>query len=270
MADFSSYIQQDFSEVICGQLHTGDYCVYTTRSPQKETVNEDAAALIPYNHKSGILLVADGVGGERAGQEASKIAINSLAKKITQASSEDIPLRELILDGIESANKAVMDLGIGAATTLAVIELTANMARPYHVGDSMILITGQRGKVKFQTISHSPVGYAMESGLLDESDAVHHEERHIVSNVIGSPDMHIDIGPTVMLSLRDTVIIASDGLADNLYNEEIIEISRKGPLNTAADKFIALARQRMEAPKEGLPSKPDDLTFILYRPTKMK
>ena len=43
----------------------------------------------------------------------------------------------------------------------------------------MILTTGQRGRLRMQTVSHSPVGFAIEYGLLDESEAMHHEERHL-------------------------------------------------------------------------------------------
>lgn len=53
-------------------------------------------------------------------------------------------------------------LNIGAATTIAIIEYHAGTVRPYHVGDSMILVTGLRGRVHYQSVSHSPVGFAME------------------------------------------------------------------------------------------------------------
>ena len=103
-------------------------------------------------------------------------------------------LRDAILNGFEDANGAVQALGIGAATTLAVVEVKENIVRPYHVGDSMILVVGQRGKIKLQSVPHSPVGYGVESGLLDEKEAMYHEERHLVSNVVGSPDMRIESG----------------------------------------------------------------------------
>ena len=80
-----------------------------------------------------------------------------------------------------------------------------------------------RGRVKLQTISHSPVGYAVESGMLDDQEAMHHEERHVVSNIIGTPEMRIEIGPPIDLATYDTLLVATDGLADNLHIEEIIE-----------------------------------------------
>jgi serine/threonine protein phosphatase PrpC len=101
--------------------------------------------------------------------------------------------------------------------------------------------------------------------MLDEEEAVHHEERHIVSNVVGASDMSISIGTSLQLATRDTLLLASDGLFDNLYMEEIVEIIRKGPLTNAADKLVTLCQQRMQHPQPALPSHADDLSFILYR-----
>ena len=156
---------------------------------------------------------------------------------------------------------------MGAGTTLAVVELDGRTVRPYHVGDSMILVVGGRGKIKLQTVPHSPVGYGVEAGLLDEREAMHHESRHVVSNVIGSSEMHIAVGPPIKLAPRDTVLLASDGLFDNLYSTRIAESVRKGKLQAAVQRLICASQQRMTGDQDGQPSKPDDLTFIAFRPT---
>ena len=174
-------------------------------------------------------------------------------------------LRDAVLDGIEKANRHILNQSSGAGTTLAVIEIQDNFIRPYHVGDSMIMLCGQRGKVKLQSIAHSPVGYAVESGLLDENEAIHHEERHLISNVVGSDEMSIEIGTRRKLALRDTLILASDGLFDNLYLTEIIDTIRTGKLGQAAKTLIQLTHERMNQKREDLPCHPDDLTFILFR-----
>ncbi len=162
----------------------------------------------------------------------------------------------------------MLSLALGAATTLTVVEFDGETVRHYHVGDSMVLLTGQRGKVKMQSIPHSPVGYAVESGMLDETDAMHHEDRHVISNVIGSADMRIEVGSAVPVAPRDTLVLASDGLSDNLHMPEIVECVRKGPIADAARELARQARERMEWEGEGEPSKPDDLTFVLFRLTR--
>ena len=174
-------------------------------------------------------------------------------------------MRYGILNGFEQANKQVVEMGIGAATTLAVLEIQGNRVGPYHVGDSTIIVVGQRGKIKRQTAAHSPVGYGVEGGFLDEKSAVFHEDRHLISNMIGSADMHIEIGPTIELAARDTVILATDGLSDNLDTEEIVNAIRKGPLDKSLEALSSIARDRMQNPGNGHPSKLDDMTFIVFR-----
>ncbi len=152
--------------------------------------------------------------------------------------------------------------------SFAAIELNEHTARPYHVGDSVIIIVGQRGRLKLQTVAHSPVGFAVEAGLLDPDEALHHHERHFILNSVGSAEMRIELGAPIALARRDTVLLASDGLTDNLRLDEIIATIRKGPLDQAARKLAALARERMTTSRSGLPSKPDDLTILLYRRSK--
>lgn len=239
--------------------------VHSSRAPGKTTPNEDAAAVIPLAPGVAVLAVADGLGGARSGHEAAALAIHCLADTV-RGHGVDEPLRAAVLDAFEVANEAVLGLGVGAATTLSVVELRAGVVRPYHAGDSAILVVGQRGRLKLETTSHSPVGFGLASGLLDEEEALHHEDRHVVSNVLGTADMRIEMGSELALAPRDTVLLASDGLLDNLHADEIVDCIRKGPLAAAALRLVKQAARRMLHPREGEPSKPDDLTLIAYRP----
>jgi serine/threonine protein phosphatase PrpC len=241
--------------------------VFCARAPGGEAPNQDAVGLVALGTRAAVLLVADGVGGTRAGQQASQLAVRSVVQALDGCEASDSGLRPAILDGIERANRAVLALGLGAATTLAVAEICEGSVRPYHVGDSTILVVGQRGRIKLQTVAHSPVGFAVEAGVIDEREAMHHEERHVVSNVLGSPDMRIEMGSARKLAPRDTVLLASDGLGDNLRVDEIVERVRRGPIERSALRLAQDAQRRMMQPAAGQPSKPDDLSFVLFRPT---
>lgn len=272
---------------MCG----GRVVFYCAPSPGRVDANEDSVGLLPLNDASGLLAVADGLGGQRSGNVASQLAIDSLREALAalrrldgsgeapmagggapEASAAVGPaavpavLRSAVLDGIEAANQRILQTGIGAASTIAVVEVSGRSVRPYHVGDSMILIVGQRGKIKLQTVCHSPVGFAVEAGLMDELEAMHHAERHLVSNVVGSNSMRIEIGPALELAPRDTLLIASDGLFDNLHVPEIVSLIRNGPLEQALSGLVRQARRRMLTPDAGEPSKLDDLSVVLYRP----
>ncbi len=261
-----TYFNQRMGAPEVWQVGSGTVCVYSSRSPAKETANEDAAAVITVGANSAVLMVADGLGGSPAGEQAARLAVEALQNTLQTAHEGDSLLRTSIITGFERANEAVQSLGVGAATTLAVVEVNDGVARPYYVGDSIILVVGGRGRVKLQTVPHSPVGYGVEAGLIDQDEALHHEHRHIVSNFIGTPEMHIAIGPPLRLAARDTVLIASDGLFDNLYSDRIAEEIHKGRLYVAAQRLVTQSLERMQYPTEGNPSKPDDLTFIVFRP----
>jgi serine/threonine protein phosphatase PrpC len=259
------FVDEDMATGQFFRIAQGLASVYSSRCPGANKPNEDAAALIAYGDSQCVIAVADGVGGNRSGNEASKAAIRSLRNVIMKARAENRDLRDAILDGFEAANKAVIDLSLGALTTLAVVEVQGNSVRTYHVGDSLILAIGQRGKLKLQTVCHSPVGYALEAGVIDEEAAMFHEERHIVSNLVGTNDMRIEIGSAFELSAKDTLIITSDGLSDNVRIEEIVESVKQSPLPQTANELSKLCATRMNNTKSDTPSKPDDLTFIMFR-----
>jgi len=255
-------VEPDMRSAVAGG---GECIAYTCRSPDKESENEDTVAVVPYGPQAAVLVVADGAGGLPAGKRASACAVTTLVENLNTSMVETMMLRNAILNGIEAANVAVQQLGNGSATTLTVITIEGLTARAYQIGDSEALIVGQRGALKLQTPVHSPTGLAVEAGFLDQREALHHAERHLVSNFLGTPDMRIDVGGEVTLRPRDTVLIASDGLMDNVHIHEIIDRIRKGPLPSALDNVVSLARRRMGSDSTEQPSKPDDLSLILFR-----
>lgn len=250
-------------------LPHGTVCVRSLRSPEKDTENEDAAAVVPLDDDGLVLIVADGVGGGPAGAEASSLAVETLSTALTQRSDGADQRRGAMLDAVDEANKRILTLGRGAATTLVVGEIGGERLRSYHVGDSELMAVGQRGRVKTRIVPHSPTGFAVEAGLLDEDEAVNHDQRHLLFNVIGTPEMRVEVGGWVKLDALDTVLLATDGLLDNLFANEIIDIIRIGPLSAAADRLVEVTQRRMAGGGEG-PSKPDDLTIVLYRSSRAR
>ena len=125
----------------------GTAIVFSRRSPEKTTSNEDSALVLSCNKKSAMLAIADGMGGLPGGAQASAEALKKLNKRVSQTCDENADLREAILNGVELANQSILDFSTGSATTLVVAEINGNYIRPYHVGDSVLLIVGQRGKI---------------------------------------------------------------------------------------------------------------------------
>ena len=264
------FVGENKPQCFVSNIANGSIAMCTSRSPDKTTQNEDAIAVIPVSENSSVLVVADGAGGMRGGEQASAIAIESLVDAVKESSKNNTDLRDAILNGIERANAKIMALGIGAATTISVVEQVGMTIRTYHVGDSEIIIMGQRGRLIHQTIPHSPVGYALEAGLINADEAMHHAERHYVSNILGNAEMHIAIGPSITLAKYDTVLLSSDGLTDNFSLDTIVNIARKGRLSATIRKLFKQTLAHMQPQEELLDYKPDDLSIIAFRPYPIK
>ncbi len=257
------FLDADTGATETAALGVGQVAVFSRQGPG-DGPNEDAAAIIELDPQRSVLAVADGVGGLPAGEDAAGEALQVLHDTLIERCANGRELREAVLDGFEAANAAILDHSGG--TTLAVAAICRDELRTFHVGDSAILLVGQRGRQKFKTLDHSPVGYALEAGVIDEEQALVHDERHLLSNMLGDRDMKIEIGPIIRMAVRDTLLLGTDGLFDNLRVDEINDAIRCGPLPAAVQQIVATCGERMDTGDDNQPGKLDDLTFVLFRP----
>jgi len=238
--------------------------VYFARaSPERPGESQDRGLVWSADDGRCVLAVADGVGGLPGGDLAAAASLEALMTRLHATGAGS--LRSAILDGFEAAHETVVKMAGNGRTTLVAVAVEQGVLRSFHAGDSAAVVVGRGGSLKLQTISHSPVGYGVESGLLDEAEALVHEERHIVSNLVGDEGFRIEIGPNLSLAPFDTVVVASDGLFDNLSLEEITEGVRSGPLEECAERLTRGCADAMARPEDERPGKPDDLTFLLLR-----
>jgi len=242
----------------------GQLVYFTTRCPDKPTVNEDALAIVAVSENQGVLVVADGCGGMQGGEVAAETVVTEIRRNLSRYDPAT-SLRSAVLDALESANAAILALGKGAATTVMTVLVENNTVRTIHAGDSQAMLIGGRGKVKLQTVSHSPVGYGVEAGLLDEDQAIDHEDRHIVSNIVGCATTHLEIGSPRTMAARDTLLLGSDGVFDNFLDGELPRLARTGTLAIAADGILSAAQHRMRHDEPDVPSKADDISLLLFR-----
>lgn len=256
LSDDKSFSGMNF----CG----GSLIGFSKVSPNKSTSNEDAAVVIELSDNHGLIVVADGMGGANAGDRAAKCIIETIAKSVCLEAVVGESVRSIVVDAIERANDTILGWGLGAGSTLVVVEYLNGSTRSIHIGDAMAMVCSNRGRIKASTVSHSPVAMGVEAGFIDEDEALLHEDRHLISNCVGSAEMKIELGPTLTMSVCDTVIVGSDGLFDNLTVDEIVSIVRAGHLKHQFNLLVNSARERMSAP-DTLPSTPDDLTVICFR-----
>lgn len=240
----------------------GEVAFFSSPSPGHPDHNDDSAAFL-LSSDWGVLAVSDGAGGTAGGGKASATVVEILQQAVP-ASLPVGEVRAALLDAIEAADARIRETVPGALATIAAVVVEAGAARAISVGDSLCVVVGGRGKLKYRSIAHGPTGFAEEAGMLDEEEAIVHEERHFVSNMLGLAGMRVEVGVPLKLAPRDTVLVACDALFDNLRLEEIGDLARLRPLSAAVDALVALTGERMRG--EGPLSHQDDLTILAFRP----
>ena len=246
-------------EVIEKRLKAGVVCGVSVASPSKETGNEDNF-LIEELSSSGLLLaVSDGMGGHKGGAFASKTAIEYI-KPLRKLKNESEYVGALV-HSVESAHRKIKKKGIGAGATLTGVLIYKNLVRFFSIGDSKGIHFGGRGTIKYETIEHSPIGFAVKSGLIEEAQELFSEESHLISNVLGHGEIRIEVSQSMKVLKKDTVLLASDGLLANLSTEEIIHFFRKGILKENMKSLTNAAHKKMESES----GHPDDLTIVAFQ-----
>lgn len=244
---------------------------YFTCHGKDKTQNEDTLLVQPVSENGIILAVADGVGSASNAQQASAQLLKTLSKQLatlTQNNEKNTldKVRNIILDTISNSNKT-MSSKAGFLTTITICAIHNRMIQVFQIGDSGLLICGQRGKLKYKTTAHSPVGYALESGMINATQAIHHPENHLVDNLIGTEVANIEMNTPIRLTDHDTVFLATDGLFDNITPEDIIETIRKGKIEKISKTMADCIQNQRTPVKHNAFIKDDDCSFIICRLT---
>ncbi len=242
-------------------LENENILFFSKKSPFKDTCNEDAVGIFALDN-GYVFAVADGAGGHPKGEDAAALVLHKLRDALSAPTDKSNGVRSIIVDAIEATNKELIANGVGARTTVTVCEVIGKTARGYQVGDSTLVICGQKGKLKYRSTSHSPVGYGIEAGLIDEKEALTHPDLHYISNLVGEANMKIEIGPEIELSSNDSLFLSSDGIFDNFQPDEIIELVRKGSISEISSALMNLINTKIYDKDD---TKKDDISFILFK-----
>jgi protein phosphatase len=184
--------------------------------------NEDAYLV---DDVMGLVAVADGMGGHRAGEVASATALEALRAAVIGGR----PLREAIEDANDAVfTKSLTDNSLrGMGTTLTVGTLVAgNTILLGHVGDSRAYLLHD-GELRQVTVDHSLVEELVQEGRLTADEAAVHPQRSIITRSIGTdPTVDVDVYP-VELSPGDRLVLCSDGLTDMVHTDDIAATLRR-------------------------------------------
>ena len=196
---------------------------------QRRTNNQDYAN--QYKNKAGksMVLLADGMGGHRAGNIASEMAVTDLgAAWVATEISTINEVREWFAEYLEKENQQIHRIGQdeehkGMGTTLEALAVIDDQVLFAHVGDSRIGLV-RNGEYHQLTSDHSLVNALLKAGQITEEEAAHHPQRNIITQSIGQKDeLQPDFG-MVTVEAGDFIVINSDGLTNMISGDEIRDI----------------------------------------------
>ncbi len=205
--------------------------------------NQDSF-FIPQHEDGFFVLVADGMGGHRAGETASRIFVET-AKEMLFRSNEDNITPDDIKAVFSSANNNILQesrceaskQGMGTTASLAVF--CGNRAIIGHVGDSRVYHYSN-GALSQVTRDHSYVQSLVDRGLISKQEAFSHPQRNIITRAIGTDSsIETDIY-SAYLDNSDALLLCTDGLFGVVSDFEINKILSSG-LDTAASRLIEAA-----------------------------
>ena len=202
-----------------------------------------------------IFAVSDGMGGARAGEFASRIAVDRIPRLVTrsfQVSAMGISsgYADILAELFANIHNDLLHLGFsyeecaGMGTTLSLGWLTPGWLYFAHVGDSRIYYLPRAGGLTQLTHDHTHVGWQRRTGLINEREHRTHPARNSLQQVLGADQQIIDphIG-AVGFEPGDRFLFCSDGLVDGLWDRRIEEAIRT-PAPAMAD--LSIARRLVE------------------------
>jgi serine/threonine protein phosphatase PrpC len=214
-----------------------------------------------FAHKGRLAIVADGMGGHEGGQEASRIAVETIQEVFAETSGGDP--QSLLLTGFLTAHERILRYADGhpelhgMGTTATAIALVDHQLFYAHVGDSRLYLV--RGtSISRVTHDHSYVGRLVENGVISSAEAETHPQRHILTAALGAGE---EVSPEipqqpVILQKGDVLVLCTDGLWSLLDEGEIQNVVAGNSPTEACQALVKMTKER---------GGPDNITLQLLR-----
>jgi serine/threonine protein phosphatase PrpC len=219
--------------------------------------------------KGRLAVVADGMGGYEGGQEASRLAVETLVEVYRDFKGDDP--RQALIEALQAAHDHIRQYsfehpelrGMGTTCTAAAIVRGEDGDTQYdalyyvHVGDTRLYLI-RDGQITRVTRDHSYVGRLVESGMISPEEAEQHPQRNILTAALGTnPELIMDSpGHPEPLLPEDVLLICSDGLWGQVRDAEILNAVDDKSAEQAGRELIELARAR---------GGPDNITVEILR-----
>ncbi len=224
---------------------------------RKRRANEDSYAVAP---DLGLYIVADGMGGHKAGQVASKLAVEAAVASVGGSAGS---LSERLAASVSAANREIFAQARslpelrGMGTTIVAALTGEGSIALAHVGDSRAYLIRGEG-IRKLTDDHSVVGDLVRRNEITEQDARSHPHRHVLTRALGVRSaVEADFGE-LSTCIGDTFVLCSDGLTGLVQDHEIGKIVLSAPsIDLACQRLVETANER---------GGEDNITVVILRP----
>ena len=224
---------------------------YYTDTGKVRSHNEDSITIVNKNNKEFILAIADGMGGHKAGEIASSIAINYIEESI--ADKETIGTKDEAIEWlrqiVKEINKQIFTYAKenpeskGLGTTLVIAIKTEDYILYGNIGDSSGYVI-KNEKLTKVTKNHTYVEMLLNTGKITEEDAKNHPAKNLLTRALGANDP-VDIDIFDVDTSIDGILLCSDGLTNMVTDEQIEKVLNSNlPIEETIIKLIKKANSR--------------------------
>ncbi|MCR4842019.1 MAG: Stp1/IreP family PP2C-type Ser/Thr phosphatase [Eubacterium sp.] len=214
----------------------------------------------PVGNLPNLFVVADGMGGHKAGDYASRYAVDRVIELAAQSADEDID--KIVTDALVQVNKELIEEAMcdpdkeGMGTTFVAAVIDGDVLHAFNVGDSRLYLVNHA--IRQVTRDHSYVQEMVKNGRLNKKQARNHPRKNVITRAVGvSPELEVDVF-TEKLNKGDEVLLCSDGLTNMVEDTLIEQIIKAGTdLVDEVTRLIAAANEN-----GGI----DNISVVLIRP----
>lgn len=221
---------------------------YITDSGRVRSHNEDSVTIVKNAASEHLMIVADGMGGHRAGEIASSMVVTQIGSKFKSLSTigTKIDAVNWLKENVQEINSNIIKYSeehpesMGLGTTCVMALLTKEFLLFVNIGDSSGFVF-KNGKLKKITRDHTLVNFLVETGDLSEEEAQNHPKKNVLMKALGAADQcEIDIFDVE--KDIDSIMLCSDGLTNMLTKEQIEKVLNETEISVE-DKLIKLIKK---------------------------
>lgn len=221
---------------------------YLTDCGKVRDHNEDSVSIIKNSSNEVLMMVADGMGGHRAGEVASSMAVTHFGKRFSELSSIGTKLDAVnwINDNIKEINKNIYDYAVehfdskGMGTTFVIALITNDYLIFGNIGDSSGFVI-KNSKIHKVTKDHTLVNLLVDSGDLTPEEASFHPKKNVLMKALGvAENVDMDIFDVDMSA--NAVFLCSDGVTNMVSAEQIEKVLNDEKLEIE-EKVIKIIRK---------------------------